>query len=609
MLTVKDSQQQRLLHVNGFFTDKFLPETTVDALMEMYHAHFDDKNTSFYSTSFHPDLSLKQQVTREVLALLQPILDGKFADYKILGTSFLKKNPEENNPLPLQQDWTVTDEDKYGSFTIWIPLQDTTPYNGAIRVISGSHCVENNFRAPSLPVAFEQDRAKMDEYLTTLPLKKGEAFVFNQKLMHASWPNQSKEERIALTIGLVPKEADLFMLYYDAKNKMLHRYSMPDDLFLRYPEIIQQPTIGILEDSFPYQPGKFTEQQFRQKLYENRMKNTAMQPLFSNTEHQQFFEQNGYIKLPALQEDDIRELTDFLYQSGIKKVTDYGFYVGMDHEDKELVARMMQKVEQVAMPRVSPYLKDYQLITASYVIKDPNPVGVVPPHQDWTFVEDETQHCSVTCWIALVDTDMQNGCMGVIKGSNRFFSSVRPSPSPQVPTPLGKHMFSLFPYFELLPMKAGEALIFDNRTFHASPPNITQQPRLAVGLSFTQKEAQLRHYYLKPGTKDTLLKYEIDPAFFMKYDNGTLSRMFNEGKVIEDYPCAGEQKFVWEDLSKDEMKQRVLAAGNVYNKELTAHMMKLFGNQMKDGLKDKVMGMLTAINPLNVIRKVKEKMQ
>ncbi|HQO90590.1 MAG TPA: hypothetical protein PKX72_11775, partial [Chitinophagales bacterium] len=64
MLTVKDSQQQRLLHVNGFFTDKFLPETTVDALMEMYHAHFDDKNTSFYSTSFHPDLSLKQQVTR-----------------------------------------------------------------------------------------------------------------------------------------------------------------------------------------------------------------------------------------------------------------------------------------------------------------------------------------------------------------------------------------------------------------------------------------------------------------------------------------------------------------------------------------------------------------
>ncbi|MEZ5054293.1 MAG: phytanoyl-CoA dioxygenase family protein [Chitinophagales bacterium] len=59
---------------------------------------------------------------------------------------------------------------KFGSFTIWIPLQDTNTENGAIRVIEGSHIVENNLRAPSLPVAFEKDRLSFDGYLKTLEM-------------------------------------------------------------------------------------------------------------------------------------------------------------------------------------------------------------------------------------------------------------------------------------------------------------------------------------------------------------------------------------------------------------------------------------------------------
>ncbi|MEZ5054295.1 MAG: phytanoyl-CoA dioxygenase family protein [Chitinophagales bacterium] len=327
-----------------------------------------------------------------------------------------------------------------------------------------------------------------------------------------------------------------------------------------------------------------------------------MQPLFKDKEHQAFFEQNGYIKLPALNATQIDELKNYYFTSGIQQTTSYGFYVGMDHENKQLVDEMMQQIENVAMPTVSTYLANYQLITASYVIKDTNPQGVVPPHQDWTFVEDETQHCSVTCWIPLVDTNMENGCLGVIKGSHKFFKNVRPSPSPQVPSPLAPHLFSLFPYFDLIPMKAGEALIFDNRTFHASPPNISNEPRLAVGLSFTQKDAALRHYYLKPGTKDVLLKYEVTPEFFKQYDNGTLSKMYDVGKNIEAFRLMEEIPYKWENLSKNEMKNRVVAAGNAYNKELTNHMMKLFGSQMKDSFATKIKNVLSL--PKHILNKM-----
>ena len=608
MLQLKNKELQKRLSINGFFTESFIDEITCKKLEHIYYNHFEHEKMLFYSTSFHTDFELKKKISDEVISLLKDKLDDYFIDYKILGSSFLLKIPNEQNALPLHQDWTVTDEQQFGSFTIWIPLQNTNKENGAIRVIPGSHLIEDNLRAPSIPVAYEDARKQLEQNMRTLPLKQGEAFIFNQKVMHASWPNCSNENRLALTIGLVPKDAELFMYYLDKTKKTIAQYKMPDDLFLHYPEIIEKPSIGTFHTSFLYTPQKISATYLIETLAENRKNNSNMQSLFSQPEHQQSFEKNGFIKLNALGKNEVEELKNYLYASGIKKETDYGFYVGMDHENKNLVAAMMKKIESVAMPKIAPFLKDYQLITASYVLKDTNAKGVVPPHQDWTFVEDESRHCSVTCWIALVDTNMENGCIGVIKGSHKYFNNVRPSPSPQVPSPLSKHMFSMFPYFELLPMKAGEALIFDNRTFHASPPNITNASRLAVGLSFTQKEAALCHYYLKPGTKDTLLKYKIDPSFFMKYDNGTLSKMYDKGDVIHDFELIEEIPYRWDDLSKKEMTNRVLNSGNIYNKALTQHMMQLFGEQMKSGFKNKIIESFTLINPLNWIRKIQNKM-
>jgi ectoine hydroxylase-related dioxygenase (phytanoyl-CoA dioxygenase family) len=602
MLVVKNSYQQKLLKQVGYFIDEFLNDEEIQFCKQIFQSNFANHQDVFYSSSFHEDFSLKKKVSDEILAKLSSKIEAKFSDYKLLGVSFLEKKANQNNPLPIHQDWTVTDEERFGSFTIWIPLDDTTKNNGALRVIDGSHQIENNFRAPSLPVSFDKYRANFEKYLKTLAIPKGNAFVFNQKLMHASWPNSSNDNRLALTIGLVPKDADLFMLYYDASKKQINKYAMPDDLFLHYPEIIKQPTIGKLTESFSYQVKDFNETDLKEALYQNSIKSNTMQPLFASEKDQDDFEKNGYVLQPVLDENDIKALKDFLYSSGIKKETDFGFYVGMDHENKSLVAEMMNKISEIALPKVKHLLKDFQLITASYVIKDPNPVGVVPPHQDWTFVDDEIKHCSVTCWIPLQDVNMQNGCLGVIKGSNKFFNSVRPSPSPQVPSPLAKHLFGIFPYMQLLEMKAGEALIFDNRTFHSSPPNITNEPRLAIGLSFAQKEATLRHYYLKPDTKDTLLKYKIDPGFFMKYDNGTLSKMYDRKEVITDYECIEELPFTWEDLSKDEIKSRIVAAGNTYNTELAAHMAKLFGAQMKNGITDKIKNILSL--PKRILDKV-----
>ncbi|MFN8276305.1 MAG: phytanoyl-CoA dioxygenase family protein [Chitinophagales bacterium] len=585
MITCLDAELQHQLDQQGYVLMPFLPSQTITKFKTLYNQYF-KADAPFYSSSFHNDLSLKKKLSDIILQELHPLLDQVVCDVRWLGASFLEKPAGEHFAMPIHQDWTVTDEERFGSFTFWIPLQDTSAQHGAMQVIAGSHNIEAVLRAPSLPVAFDAQRKWMNSYLKTIPMKAGTAMLFNQKLMHASLPNFSDQGRLALTVGLVPKEAKLRMYYFDKSRSEISQYAMPDDLFLRYPEVINGPGIGELEKTLPYTPTVFSEAELRVKL--DALKRSFMQPLFANREHQEFFESKGYLIVQALNEDDRETLRRFLFESGIKKESPYGFYVGMDHDDKSLVRKMMEVVKQVALPKVAPYLLPHQLITASYVIKDPNEKGIVPPHQDWTFVEDEDRHCSVTCWIALEDMTMKNGCMGVLKGSNSFFRNVRPSPSPQVPSPLAKHLFHIFPYLHLLEMKAGEALFFDNRTIHASPPNLSEQPRLAVGLSITQADAELRHYFLKPGTKDRLLKYKVNPTFFQQYDNGMLSKMYDAGQLPEGYELMEEIPYQWEDWSKSQFEERLKAAGNVYNEPLTKELKRIFASQMRNGVMERV---------------------
>jgi hypothetical protein len=304
--------------------------------------------------------------------------------------------------------------------------------------------------------------------------------------------------------------------------------------------------------------------------------NSKMKAFFKDADLQASFETNGFVRIPALEKEQIDKLIALYAELNLKDENGYGFHVGMDNSDKQLVRKMTDTIKEVALPKLQDKLEDTQVFTASFVIKEPNPQGVVPPHQDWSFVEDEEKHCSVSCWIPLQDVNMENGCIGLIKGSNRFFKNVRPSPSPQVETPLKNHMYTIFPYLELQEMKAGEALFFNNKTFHASPPNLTDKARIAVGLGFAQADAEIRHYYLKPGTTDTLIKYKIDADFFFKYDNSSLSIMYDKGEKIEGYEAVCEIPYKWEDLSADEMKNLIESAGNNFNAPLVETMTKLF---------------------------------
>ncbi|MEX0810946.1 MAG: phytanoyl-CoA dioxygenase family protein [Chitinophagales bacterium] len=571
----------------GYVVVPFLSEKEVAELKDFFHETHPEIPNGFYSSSFNEDSKHKEKINQKVESLLGNKVESKFTEVKKLGSCFLNKQPGPESEMPIHQDWTVVDENRFASVTIWIPLQDVGEKNGAIQVIDGSHKFSDALRSPSLTDPFNNIRDVIRKDLKLLPMKAGEAFIFNQALLHASPPNFSESPRLAVTYGLIHADADL-RFYHGAEDGKVEQYAVGTNFFQEYnTQIGERPKNGKLIDTFKYDRKPLTLEAYRTKkiafMQEERAENFKMKPLFKDVEKQQFFENEGYAVFPLIDQNEVDDLKRYYENLNLKDENGFGFHVSMDQKDKDMCRSIREKIWGAVVPALENHLKDFKPYVSSFVIKESNPKGVVPAHQDWSFVDkEEDGYCSITCWVALVDTTLDNGCMGVIKGSHRFMEYNRPSPSPQTPVPLSDHMFSIFPYLKTIEMKAGEVLMFDNRTFHASPPNTTDGIRLAAGVGVTQKDAQLVHYYLKPdGKNDTLLKYKVDEDFFLKYENARLAKMYENGELIEGYGEPKEVPYDCPQFTSDELVEMIKSAGNEYNVPMTEKLAKLFSQQEK----------------------------
>ncbi|MCB1598526.1 MAG: phytanoyl-CoA dioxygenase family protein [Xanthomonadales bacterium] len=301
-----------------------------------------------------------------------------------------------------------------------------------------------------------------------------------------------------------------------------------------------------------------------------------MRALFKSPQLQADFDRDGYVIVPFLDTDQVAELSAHYASLDHDHKIEQGFHVSLDNRDAAFKRAVMDKLLSVTAAPVDTLFDRARSFVASYVVKEPGPRGIVPPHQDWTFV-DESQFVSCTVWIPLAPTTVDNGALGVIKGSHRLFDQNRASPSPQCPTPIGDLMFQVFPFLDVKEMQPGQALIFNNRTLHGSPPNLSDVARIAVGIGITHAEAELRHYYLLPDADPQELEcYQVEPEFFHQYSNGALSQLYQEGRRPQGQQCIGRTPFVRKPADGAALSELFLRDGNRFDGALAERMARLF---------------------------------
>lgn len=113
--------------------------------------------------------------------------------------------------------------------------------------------------------------------------------------------------------------------------------------------------------------------------------------------------------------------------------------------------------------------------------------GAVPWHQDKSYWPDANANPVITVWIPLVDSTLENGCMHLIPRTHkkRVIEHHAESYTGTAFTEVA------LDYVEkrkkeviAMPMKAGSALLFNDRLIHSSTPNNSHNVRWSVDLRY-----------------------------------------------------------------------------------------------------------------------------
>jgi hypothetical protein len=288
------------------------------------------------------------------------------------------------------------------------------------------------------------------------------------------------------------------------------------------------------------------------------LQGTSPRPIFTQPETQESFAQYGYVTIPVLEASEVQALKKLFVETIGEDVenTDYGMYISLEEPDVDFKTSIIKQVSAMLLPRVQEHFLDCKSHLGSFLVKASGINSYTYPHQDWTFV-DTPDYCSVTVWVALVDTDRNNGALGFVRGSHRLFNRPLGSPSPYFPTFTQGHEDLLYEYLEFVPLKAGEAVVFDNRTIHGAPPNLSGVNRIAVAIGITPAEARLYHYYLLPSDNGQsgrrVAKFRVDEQFFHRYSVASLKQLFEAGKIPADYPT----EVIFEDFFEPFPRQEI----------------------------------------------------
>lgn len=240
----RDPGHQKQFEEDGYIIVPFLAPEEVQALLDFKNGTRPDNrfNTNAEDATYHftfldTNIDYKKEVFNTVMGFFQPAIDKYMIDYKPLIVNFVLKDPGYGE-VPVHQNWNFVDEEKFRSFSVWVPLIDTNKENGTLEIIPGTHTQNfyNALRSPWIPWYFKDfSDFVIKEYHRPLDVKAGHAVIFDDSLIHYSTPNSSDKQRIVIQNIIIPKETEAVHYYVDpARPETLQVMTVDKEFYLDY---------------------------------------------------------------------------------------------------------------------------------------------------------------------------------------------------------------------------------------------------------------------------------------------------------------------------------------------------------------------------------------
>ena len=223
--TFFDAELESRLERDGYAVTPFLDPSQVQELVGAYERLGrapGDPERACISTFHTYDATYKAATHEAVLSVLGPVLERTFDRQRALPSNFLVKWPGGFSGFGLHQDLSLVDEREHRSVEVWVALCDVDEHNGQLWMVPGSHAWMPTLRGiQSFPFAFGQvTRRIVERHAVAVPIKAGDAVVFNHATLHFSMPNRTGDRRLVAISDLIPEEAEHLHFFGDGAGNV-----------------------------------------------------------------------------------------------------------------------------------------------------------------------------------------------------------------------------------------------------------------------------------------------------------------------------------------------------------------------------------------------------
>lgn len=268
-------------------------------------------------------------------------------------------------------------------------------------------------------------------------------------------------------------------------------------------------------------------------------------PLFKSFSDQNIFEDVGILRIKLLNQKSISQLIEKVsfFHPELDSTMAEEYYFSVFGKGNEYMKSIRQEILPIIQPFLDEIFQNFKVLTVVLQVKGTSEKSRVGLHQDLTVV-DENKYNSMTVWIPLIDSTLENGTIRALQGSQNSFRSYR------------AHTIDYFQFEEVedyikensvaYKTKVGEALVFDPAVIHYSEPNRTNTPRISIAISIVDKDAPVQiGYHDKSSESQNISIYSVPDNFFYFYNNFAEERLKipSFGELSHELKNAFEKKY------------------------------------------------------------------
>lgn len=244
-------------------------------------------------------------------------------------------------------------------------------------------------------------------------------------------------------------------------------------------------------------------------MYSN---NTLKMGVFKNNQLAQEVSENGFVLSGNIGKDLLTKVRNVYHHHHTFLQNPSGVFHTLYSTDLIYRAELNNALAHLLKPTYDSLFTDYKITANLIIAKFSDQNSAFGIHQDTTGL-DEAIFTPLNVWIPLQDTDLDNGCLCLVPKSQKFAFPYRGT---SFKGQFDEVTEEIKPYLLPIKMKAGDVLIFDNRTLHYSPPNTLKKARVVVMSGIFHENAEILTCFQK-NTQSPIEVYKQPDDYLLTY--------------------------------------------------------------------------------------------